>query len=264
MANDDVDFSGDDVFADIQSDPLAEEQAPAEEQLPEGVAEGQLAGDNPTEELAPPPPGEFMEEPEEPEPIEAELPGEAEALAAAAEADPVPPVADPPPEPPPAPADPPPPAEADPPPPAPEPPAEPPADPPPAPADPPPPEPPVEPEPAPPAPEPDPPAEPEAEKPKPKKERKKRAKKAAKTEEAKPRETTRSYTIMYEGADGGFHIVTTVTARNVKRALEDAFPALEEATGQKSFKNVAAVPSNHWNPKPLSGETEQRSVINIG
>lgn len=251
MQDGDVDFSGEqDVFAEIPSDPLADDTPAAA--LPEGVAEGQLGGDNPSEELPAPPPGEFLEDPEAVEPVEGELPGEAEALAAAAEAEPAPPAAEPS-------ADPAPPVAAEPepapafesPPPAAEP--EPAPTPPPAPAA-------AEPVPAPSA-EPPAAAEPPAE-PKPKKQKKPKKTKAKK-EEATQRATTREYVIFYE-IEGGWAIGAVVTARSVKRALEDAFPELEKKTGQKKFSNVAAVPGNHWNPEPLSGETEQRSVIKVG
>jgi hypothetical protein len=223
---DDVEFGTDDVFAEIESDPLAEEE------LPPGVQEAELPGDD-GDPLAEPAPGEFLEEPEEPE-----LPGEEEALAAAAAAEPDPKA---PPAPPPAPPEP-----------EPEPPAEPPA-------------PPPEPEPAPenppaaaePEPEPD---------PKPKAAPKKRGKAKAKAKkgEKKPRATTREYVVLYE-IEGGFAIGATVIARSPTVALEEAFPELVKLTGQDVFSKVVAVPSTNWKPVgPMSGKQEVRSRISIG
>lgn len=243
----DVDFSGsDDVFADIQADPLAEDQPAA----PPVAEPGELpqGEEPPTPPIPAPQPGEFLEEP-----VEAELPGEQEAQAAAAAAAPpapaapAPPVAEPPPAPPapaaaPAPA--PPVAEAPAPPAPPAPPVEEPA-PPVAPADPAPPV--ADPDPAPPAP---------AEE---KKVPKKRAKKGDKDE----RKTTREYVVFYQ-TETGWAIGAIVEARSVKRAYEVAFPKLEEVTGQKSFSGVAAVPKNHWKPEALSGASEVVSVVKVG
>lgn len=64
----DIEFGGEtDVFAEIDSDPLADEK------FPEGVEAGELAGDNPSEmpepeeELPEPDPQEVLQEPEESE-----------------------------------------------------------------------------------------------------------------------------------------------------------------------------------------------------
>lgn len=220
--NDDVEFGNDDVFAEIESDPLADE-----EPLPPGVEEGQL----------PEEPEDFLEEPES-----ERLDGEDEAFAAAAEPEPEEPFE---------PAGEPTPAE-----PAPEPEPEPAATP----------EPEPEPEPEPKAeePEPEPAKEPKPEAAKPGKSKGK-AKKASKSKAKKDavRVSLRGYKILYE-IEGGWAVGADVEARSVKMALERAFPVLVKATGQKSFSNVLAIPSTHWNPLPLSGDQEVRSVIKVG
>lgn len=229
---DDVEFGNEDVFAEIESDPLAEEEG-----LPPGVEEGDLPGDDPL--AAEPQPGEFVEEPEEPEePEETELPGEEEALAAAAAAEPDPKAVELEAK-----------AKAD---------AEARA----AEADPPAEEPAAGPEPDPPA-EADPPSEPKAETKKTTKKAKAKAKPKAKSDGEK-RATTRDYVVLYE-IEGGWAVGAEVTARSPKMALEVAFGVLVEKTKQKQFSQVVAVPASNWKPiGPLTGEQEVRSRISIG
>lgn len=226
MDGGDVDFGTEtDVFAEIESDPLAGDDPAAP---PPGVAEADLAGDNPsTETLADAEAAAGAAEPEpEPsaEPVEAELPGEAEALAAAEAAEP-PAQAEPEPEPPA--------------------PAEPPAE---------------------PAPEPEPPVpEPEAAPAEPKKPKAKKPKKEKKSEDKKPaaRSTRRQYVVLYE-IEGGYAVGPTVDARNVQVAFEEAFSILSKQTGLKEFASMVAVPATNWKPQPVSGKDEVRHVVSIG
>lgn len=259
---DDVEFGGtEDVFADIETDPLADE-----EQLPE-VGEAELGGENPSEQI---PEGDFLVEPEEsddlPEPV-----GEEEAAADAASLGAGEPMEEPEPEPEPTPE-----AEPEPPAPAPEPEPEPEPTPEPEPA----PEPEPEPEPAPepPAPEPAPEQEvpkpepepiaaeaPPAAKPEPAKPKKAKAKAKKTKGKAKKegRAATRPYLVLYED-EKGWHEGAEVVARSVERALKDAFPIMKEKTGLSEFANATAVPASNWNPEPLSSETEVRDKVKIG
>lgn len=233
-----------DVFAEVASDPdpatesAADPLADATDPLA-GVEEAELPGDNPGEEF--PAGEEFMEEPIEPE-MEAELPGESDALAAAEAATPAPQAADP---------------LAD---------AEPVeaqvADP--APAEP---APAAEPEPA-AAPAAAEPAEPaakpkkEAKKPAAKKEKKAPAKKEP--TEAAAKKSERNYVVLYQVEGGTFAVGPTVLARTTALALEKAFTALSKELGVTTFSAMVPVPETAWRPEPVKGETEQVSRVSIG
>lgn len=273
---DDVKFTeGDDVFADIDADPLADT---AESDLPEGVAEAELAGDNPSEAPAP---GEFLEEPEESDDLDPPLPDPGAVDPPAAEEPPPEPASEPEPAPaPPEPAvpDPEPAPEPEPVAPAPEPavsdpePAPEPEsdltaeeqgalaaeaaaavlqDPPPAPA--------VESEPA---------AEPAAPAPEPAKPpakpRKKAGKSKRKSGKKSDRQVSRPYVVWYQIDEETFKIGAIVEAREVEQAIRKAIPLLKEKTGKAEFKGVAAVPKSNWNPVPVKAAQQVKDVVTIG
>jgi hypothetical protein len=256
---DDVEFGGtEDVFADIETDPLAD----ADEQLPE-VTEAELGGENPSEQI---PEGDFLTEPPEPDDLPEPVVGEEEAAADAAslgdddpleEPEPAPePESTPEPEPEP----------------EPEPTPEPVPDPAPEPEATPEPEPTPEPEVPKPDPEPiaaksepEPPAEPAKEEPKaekPKKPKKAKGKGKGKAKKA-GRAATRGYIVLYEN-EQGWQVGAEVEARSVERALKDAFPLMKEKSGLTKFEAAVAVPVSNWRPEPLSAKSEVRDVVEIG
>jgi outer membrane biosynthesis protein TonB len=243
---DDVQFTeGDDVFADIDADPLADTVEP---ELPPGVAEAELAGDNPSET---PPPGEFLEEPEEsddlPEPGEIDPPAAEEpAPEPPAEPEPEPSAPEPEPEP----VSPEPVSQGDDTPPAPDPALEP--------------EPAPEPDPEPKTADPDPteggdmPPKPAA------KQRKKAAKSKRKSGKKSDRQVSRPYVIFYGTDDETFKIGGIVEAREVEQAIRRAVPMLREKTGLSRFDGIAAVPQSNWNPVPVEAAQQVKDVVTIG
>jgi hypothetical protein len=183
--------------------------------------------------------------------MEAELPGEEEALAAAAAAEPPPQAADP--------------LAAE------EPPVDPLAE-----------EPVAEPEPEPAIAEPEPEPEPEpqaAAEPDPPVEakanpaKKKAAKKPAKKSAAKkdsngaapaPKKSERDYVVLYQVEGGAYAVGPTISSRTTSAALEKAFDQLSPELGVTAFSNMVAVPASNWKPEPVEGETESVSRVRVG